>query len=45
MFVSFFPTPKLFFGSTVLWTLAAILLWYFAGDSMGDSAWPAAGAG
>jgi len=37
MFVSFFPTPKLFFGSTVLWTIAAILLWYVAGDSMGSA--------
>ncbi|MEP7174290.1 MAG: peptide antibiotic transporter SbmA [Aestuariivirga sp.] len=34
MFVSFFPTPKLFFWSTALWTVAAILFWYYAGDSM-----------
>jgi peptide/bleomycin uptake transporter len=37
MFVSFFPTPKLFFGSTALWTIAAIVLWYYAGDSMGTA--------
>jgi peptide/bleomycin uptake transporter len=37
MFVSFFPTPKLFFWSTTLWTLFAILLWYYAGDSMGTA--------
>ena len=37
MFVSFFPTPKLFFWSTALWTIAAILLWYYAGDSMGTA--------
>jgi peptide/bleomycin uptake transporter len=34
MFVSFFPTPKLFFWSTALWTIAAIIIWYYAGDSM-----------
>ena len=37
MFVSFFPAPKLFFWSTALWTAAAILLWYYAGDSMGTA--------
>ncbi|HUQ37897.1 MAG TPA: peptide antibiotic transporter SbmA [Aestuariivirga sp.] len=37
MFVSFFPTPKLFFWSTALWTIAMILLWYYAGDSMGTA--------
>jgi peptide/bleomycin uptake transporter len=34
MFVSFFPKPKLFFWSTVLWTIVTMLLWYNAGNSM-----------
>lgn len=33
MFQSFFPRPKLFFLSAVLWSLAAVLLWYLAGAS------------
>jgi peptide/bleomycin uptake transporter len=37
MFVSFFPAPRLFFWSTALWTAAAILLWYFAGEAMGTA--------
>jgi peptide/bleomycin uptake transporter len=37
MFVSFFPTPKLFFWSTALWTILAILLWYYAGEAMGTA--------
>jgi peptide/bleomycin uptake transporter len=37
MFVSFFPAPKLFFWSTALWTAAAILLWYYAGEAMGTA--------
>lgn len=28
MFVSFFPRPRLFFASFVLWTLLCIVLWY-----------------
>jgi peptide/bleomycin uptake transporter len=35
MFVSFFPMPRLFFWSTALWTIFAILLWYYAGGAMG----------
>ncbi|MDR6633566.1 peptide/bleomycin uptake transporter [Phyllobacterium sp. 1468] len=35
MFVSFFPRPKLFFTSAVLWALAAIFLWYFGGQQFG----------
>ena len=35
MFVSFFPKPKLFFISAVLWTLVAILLWYTVGEEAG----------
>jgi peptide/bleomycin uptake transporter len=38
MFVSFFPRPKLFFSSAVLWTAMAMALWYgFAGDLWGTS--------
>ncbi len=37
MFVSFFPNPRLFFWSTALWTIFAILFWYYAGDSMGTA--------
>jgi peptide/bleomycin uptake transporter len=38
MFVSFFPRPKLFFPSAVLWTALAMALWYgFAGDLWGTS--------
>ncbi|MEM1364626.1 MAG: peptide antibiotic transporter SbmA [Pseudomonadota bacterium] len=29
MLRSFFPVPKLFFGSAVVWPLFAILIWYF----------------
>lgn len=29
MLRSFFPVPKLFFGSAVLWPLLAVLVWYF----------------
>ena len=32
MFRSFFPVPKLFFGSAVLWMLLTTLLYQFAGD-------------
>ena len=35
MFVSFFPKPKLFFTSAVLWALAAVLFWYFGGEQLG----------
>lgn len=35
MFVSFFPRPKLFFTSAVLWSLAAILFWFFGGAALG----------
>jgi len=38
MFVSFFPRPKLFFISAILWTALAITLWYsFAGEMIGSS--------
>lgn len=35
MFVSFFPQPKLFFTSAVLWSLAGILFWFFGGAELG----------
>ena len=35
MFESFFPKPKLFFPSVLLWAGLAILIWYAAGDSVG----------
>ena len=37
MFISFFPMPRLFFWSTALWTMFTILLWYYAGESMGTA--------
>jgi peptide/bleomycin uptake transporter len=38
MFVSFFPRPKLFFISTIVWTALAMALWYgFAGNLVGSS--------
>ena len=35
MFVSFFPRPKWFFWSAVLWTALAVGLWYAAGRAFG----------
>ncbi|MRG56161.1 peptide antibiotic transporter SbmA [Phyllobacterium sp. SYP-B3895] len=35
MFVSFFPKPKLFFISAVLWSLAALLFWFAIGEQLG----------
>lgn len=35
MFNSFFPRPKLYFLSAVLWALACVLGWYFAAKDMG----------
>ncbi|RUT87354.1 MULTISPECIES: peptide antibiotic transporter SbmA [unclassified Mesorhizobium] len=35
MFVSFFPKPKLFFSSAVVWSLLAVLLWFYAGERFG----------
>ena len=35
MFVSFFPSPRAFFWSAVLWTLAAVLFWFFVASDMG----------
>ncbi|MBU2961370.1 peptide antibiotic transporter SbmA [Citreicella sp. C3M06] len=35
MFESFFPKPKLFFVSALIWTALGMLLWYGPGDSIG----------
>lgn len=35
MFESFFPKPKVFFPSVLLWAGLGILLWYGAGDTLG----------
>lgn len=35
MFHSFFPQPKLFFTSAVLWTIVCIGVWYTVGPQMG----------
>lgn len=35
MFVSFFPSPRLFFWSALLWTALAIAVWYAFGDPLG----------
>lgn len=35
MFVSFFPRPKLFFLSVLLWTAIAVASWYAFADSVG----------
>ena len=38
MFVSFFPRPKLFFVSVIVWTALAMTLWYsFANELYGSS--------
>jgi peptide/bleomycin uptake transporter len=38
MFVSFFPRPKLFFVSVIVWTALAMTLWYsFAAELIGSS--------
>src|SRR6266851_5782538 len=39
MFVSFFPRPKLFFLSAIVWTALAMAFWYgFAGNLIGSPA-------
>jgi len=35
VFVSFFPRPKFFFISVVVWTFNTILFWYFVGAQLG----------
>ncbi|MCB1724732.1 MAG: peptide antibiotic transporter SbmA [Gammaproteobacteria bacterium] len=36
MFRSFFPRPGLFFLSAVVWTALAVLVWYTAGEALGQ---------
>jgi peptide/bleomycin uptake transporter len=38
MLVSFFPRPKLFFGSAIIWTALAMTLWYSYAGNLVDSA-------
>jgi peptide/bleomycin uptake transporter len=35
MFVSFFPTPRVFFPSVLVWTILVMTSWYFGGDELG----------
>jgi len=35
VFVSFFPQPKLFFTSAVVWSLLLVILWFFGGEHVG----------
>lgn len=35
MFFSFFPRPKLFFWSALVWTLVVILVWFLGGRALG----------
>lgn len=46
MFVSFFPRPKAFFISAVLWTILVVASWYAGGERLGALVGlpPAAGA-
>jgi peptide/bleomycin uptake transporter len=37
MFKSFFPSPKVFFTSAILYALAAVLFWFFVWKSFGTS--------
>ena len=35
MFVSFFPSPKIFFPSCLLWCIVSVGIWYTVGDDWG----------
>ncbi|MGH6906581.1 MAG: peptide antibiotic transporter SbmA [Aestuariivirga sp.] len=35
MFISFFPAPRAFFWSAALWTLFAVLFWFFVARDLG----------
>ncbi len=35
MFRSFFPQPKLFFLSALIWTSIVVAFWYLSGDGLG----------
>ena len=43
MFVSFFPRPKLFFISAIVWAAVAMALWYSVGDNLVGSSRSAIG--
>ena len=36
MFRSFFPNPRIFFMSAVVWSLLAIALWFLVGEELGS---------
>jgi len=36
MFRSFFPAPRWFFGSAVLWVAITVAVWYLGGESLGE---------
>jgi len=40
MFVSFFPQPRVFFPSAILWTVLAMLFWYGYADNLIGSSEP-----
>lgn len=35
MFLSFFPQPRLFFISAIVWTAIVVMFWYFGGEQLG----------
>jgi peptide/bleomycin uptake transporter len=35
VFVSFFPQPKVFFLSAILWSAVLVLFWFFGGEQLG----------
>ena len=37
MFHSFFPNPRLYFGSFAVYAIAGVLLWFFVLIGMGDT--------
>ena len=37
MFESFFPKPKLFFSSLLIWIIFLITIWYSLGENLGTS--------
>lgn len=37
MFKSFFPNPKVFFTSAIVWNLIAVLIWFFGARNWGSS--------
>jgi peptide/bleomycin uptake transporter len=37
VFLSFFPRPRLFFWSAILWTAVAMAVWYAFGDHLGTA--------